>query len=146
MSSGLKALEYAEQQLGVHEVHVEAQVLGETLKVILQSLVNMRSKKRNLEDQVTEQEMVIASEEWGKHPDMSAARMESHLKVAKQKDPILRELREQLRGLAFDMDTAESERTACEADMRTAVGRLHELGGYFQYLAAVKMANQDNTA
>lgn len=146
MANGLKAIEYAEQQLGVHEVHMEAQSLGETLKLILDRIANLRNKKRKLEDQFTEQEMVIASEEWGKHPDMSAARMESHLKVGKQKDPILRGLREQLRELAFDIDTADGERIACEADMRTAVGRLHELGGYFEYLAAVKKASQDNSA
>jgi hypothetical protein len=146
MSDGLKGIKYAEEQLGVHQTHSAALIARENLMAALERLSTLRDKKRALENQLTEQEMVIASDEWGKHHDMSAARMETHLKIAKSKDPILQQLREDLRTINFDIESAENVRVISEADIKIAVGRLHELGGYLEYLAAIKNASEANSA
>jgi hypothetical protein len=39
-----------------------------------------------------------------------------------------------------DVEGLEYDRAMNETDIKIAVARLHELGGYFEYLAAIKRA------
>lgn len=139
-SPGLKALKYAEEQLGVHSVYAAALAARESLDATLTSLSEARDKKRLLESQLQDAEMEVASEEHGKHPEMSATAMREHLKVALSNSGTVRELRESLSESVGDIDGLEADRKMSEIDISIASSRLQELGGYFQYLAAIKLA------
>jgi hypothetical protein len=139
-SSGKKAINYAEYDLGVHRVYGEARAARAALDKTLTELSEARDKKRDLELRLQDQEMEIIADERGKHPDMSAAAMEKHLKVAYNQSDTVREFREQVMSVVNDIEGLEYDRTIHEVDIRIATSRLQELGGYFHYLAAIKEA------
>lgn len=140
-----KALDYAENKLGVHLVYDEARTAHKALDEVYTALSNAGDNKRDLLDRVHDQEQVIASDERGKHPDMSAAGMEKHLKMAFAADGDLKSLRDQLRKVLNDIDGLEYDAKSLENGIKIAVARMTELGGYFQYLAAVKNAKHHAT-
>lgn len=144
MSDGLKALKYAEEQIGVHKVYEDAKQARVALDGCLTDLGKARDQKRDLEFRLHDREMEVAADEYGKHPDMAQTRMDKHLKRALAQDDDWRELREQLSKVTGDIEGLEFDRSVFEADIRIAVSRLQELGGYFQYLAAIKQAETAN--
>lgn len=148
MADSIKALHYAETNLGVHKVYEEAQTARNKLKLVLDEIVKARSKKRDLESQLVDREMVLVSEERGKHPDFSATAMEAHMRRVKNDDDDCRELREMIASTASSIDRGEAAKVMAEVDIKIAASRLEELGGYLQYLAAVKnaQANDANDA
>lgn len=133
-----KALVYAEDNLGVHTVLQTAEQARAALDNVYTELSKAGDSKRDLHDRITDLEWLIASEERGKHPDMSAAAMEKHLKVAYSKNDDHRELRDQLRKATGDVEGLEYDARILEYDIKIAVARMTELGGYLNYLAAVK--------
>jgi DNA polymerase elongation subunit (family B) len=139
-SAGAKALEYAEGTLKVHMVYHEALQKRNELDEILGELSELRDTKRDLDVRLVDAEMLVAAEEWAKHPDMSAARMEKHVKVAYSQNDDVRQLREQIIKLSGDIEGRQYDVTICEVDIKIAVARLQELGGYLNYLAAIKQA------
>lgn len=140
-SPALKALKYAEDELGVHAVHEAALKSRQELDECLTALSEARDEKRSIELQLQDAELEVAADERGKHPEMSAAAMDKHLKVALSKDDRVRELREQHTKLIGDVEGCEFDRSIIEVDIKIAVARLQELGGYLQYLAAIKQAD-----
>jgi chromosome segregation ATPase len=134
-----KALEYAENVLGVHDVWRDALQARNELDEALTPLSEARDKRRELEFLLQDAEMEVASEEWGKHSDMAVTRMEKHLKIAIQNNDRCRELREQIAKVQGDIDGFESDVEVAKASVRIASARLTELGGYLQYLAAIKL-------
>lgn len=134
------ALTYALETVGVDRVHDEARAHRDKLDGLYTELSTAKDAKRDLEFRLHDREMEVASDERGKHPDMSAAAMEKHLKVALARDDDYRSLREQLSKVIGDIDGLEYDVRLTETDIKIAVGRLQELGGYFNYLAAIKQA------
>ena len=143
---GQKALAYAEDRLQVNRVYHEALQKRNELDEVLNELSDLRDRKRDLDARLTDAEMQVASDEWSKHPDMSAARMEKHVKVAYSNNDDVRQLREQLVKVTGDIEGREFDRSMCETDIKIAVARLQELGGYLQYLAAIKQAETASKA
>lgn len=143
---GQKALAYAEDRLQVNRVYHEALMKRNELDEILNELSELRDTKRDLDARLTDAEMEVAADEWSKHPDMSAARMEKHVKVAFSQNDDVRQLREQLIKVTGDIDGREFDRSIAETDIKIAVARLHELGGYLEYLAAIKQAETASKA
>lgn len=137
-SDGRKALDYAEKELGVHVVYQTAVEARQKLDAILTDLSNARDRKRDTEARLMDAELEVANNEWAKHPDMAVTRMEKHLKTALAQDDTVRELREQVARAASDIDGLEMDKLMSETDIRIAVARLQELGGYFHYLAVIK--------
>lgn len=135
-----KALGYAENVLGVHSVYTGAVEARDKLDVLTSELSTLHDRKRMLTDRMTDREMEIASDERGKHPDMSQASMDKHMKVAVNSDPAVRALRDELRSVNDDIDGLEYDVRMVEHDIKIAVARMTELGGYLNYLAAVKQA------
>jgi hypothetical protein len=136
-----KALAYAEDTLGVHTVYEACVAHRDRLDGILDRLAEAKDTKRDLEFRLSDQEQLIASDEWGKHPDMAQTRMDKHLKSAFWKSDEWRELREQLGRATGDVEGLEYDKSVCDTDIKIAVARMQELGGYLQYLAAVKLAS-----
>lgn len=140
VSDALKGLMYAEDTLGVHKVYEDALAKRNDLDGCLTLLSDARDKKRDLEFRLHDAEMEVASQEYGKHPDMAQTRMDKHLKVAITQDDTCRELREQLHRATGDIEGLEYDRSVVEVDIKIAVSRMSELGGYLNYLAEIKRA------
>ena len=145
-SAGRKALEYAEGHLKVNMVYHEALQKRNELDEIVTELSELRDKKRDLDARLLDAEMLVAADEWAKHPDMSAARMEKHVKVAFSNSDEVRQLREQLVTVVGDIDGREFDLKVVETDIRIAVSRMQELGGYLNYLAAIKQSETASKA
>lgn len=137
-SAGLKALRYAEEQLEVNKVYEGVLESRNKLDSVLTELGDLRDKKRAIQAALQDKEMLLSADEWSTHPDMSAARMEKHIKVVYSNDDEIREMREGLAKVSGDIEGLEFDRDIHETDIRIAVARLHELGGYLSYLAAIK--------
>lgn len=138
-SAGLKAVTYAESQLGVNAIFEAAVLARNTLDGTLTELSTVRDRKSDLEYRLQDAEMEVASDERGKHPDMSAAAMEKHMRIALNNTDGVRELREQITKTKSDIDGLEMDKTMAQTDINIAVARLTELGGYLNYLAAIKL-------
>lgn len=133
-----KSLDYAENVLGVHEVYREVLSFRDSMNDRISELDKALDEKRNFTEKINDREADIISDQRGKHPDMSAASFKDHLKAAVGKDTDSVLYRAQLnqalstiQGLEFDIDVLKT-------DIRIRIARLEELGGYFNYLAAVK--------
>lgn len=136
-----KAVTYAEDTLGVHVVYERAQELQAELGSVGKWLVDARVNKRNLETKLSDIEMEVAITERGKHPDMSQAAMDKHLKAHNYANAEWKSTRNAILEVTNTIDALEFEKHSIDSDLRLATSRLNELGGYLQYLAAVKSAN-----
>lgn len=143
-SDAFKALEYAENELGVHSVYEGALISSEELSNVHAELIGTRSAKRDLEANLVDRELELASEQWGKHPELSATRMDQIMRRVKNEDQSCREIRERILGMTRRIESGEYRKSLIEADIRIAASRLQELGGYLQYLAAIKQAHETN--
>jgi hypothetical protein len=139
-SAAVKALRYAENSLKVHEVYTQALVSRDNLDKTLTDLSEVKDKKRDIEIRLQDVELEVASEERGKHPDMSQAQMDKHLKMKLHDNTDARGYREQLVKIVSDLDGLEFDKTMHETDIKIAVSRMQELAGYLQYLAAIKQS------
>lgn len=146
-SPALKALEYAENKLGVHLVYEDAIKNRDLLDGMMTELGDKRDRKRILEAKIQEREFEIMGDERSKHPEMSATAMDKHLKLAYHGDPALQALRSEHLAVVNDLDGLELDKSVLEMDIKIAVARMAELGGYLQYLAVIKAqaANTNNT-
>lgn len=143
-SAGLKALRYAEDKLGVNKVYEGAQAARTGLDNTLTEISELRDKKRALTASLQDKEMLLSADEWDKHPDMSAARMATHIKTVYANDDEIREMREVLAKVSGDIEGLEFDKEIHETDIRVAVARMQELGGYLNYLAAIKQSEYSN--
>jgi|SRR5690242_73479 len=137
---GNPSIDYAEDKLGVHAVYESAIQAREKLVDILASIVDARANKREFEALISDHEYNLIAQETGANPSMSQAALDRHMKVVIAQDDAHSELRGQLREVAKGIDLLETKKAVLEADIRIDSARLVELGGYLQYLAAVKMA------
>lgn len=134
------ALTYAEQVLGVHTVHEQAVAARNSLDEALTRLSDARDRRRSLEHERDDLEQELISEEWSKHPDMAQTRFDKHIKGVYYRSDAWRELRSKLAEVQSEIDGLECDQRLYEQDIRIAASRLQELGGYLEYLAAVKRA------
>lgn len=139
-----KALTYAEQTLGVHFVYDKALATRDKLDAVLGELGLARDRKRDLEFRLNDREMMVTSDEYGRHADMAQGRMDKHVKVALSQDDEWRELREQLSKTLGDIEGLEFDKSMHEVDIKISISRMGELGGYLTYLAEVKRAANTN--
>jgi hypothetical protein len=135
-----KALAYAEGELGVHKVYEDAQAAYASLEETITTLAKERDEKRRLEFALADREQEIIQQAWIDNPDMSQTRMDKHVKTLIHADTGWKELRTALSAATFRVDTLEGDQRLCEHDIKIAVSRMGELGGYLHYLAEVKRA------
>ncbi len=135
-----KALTYAELTLGVHSVYEEAEKLLKEQDDSLTILDKAQDEKRVLVDLISDREADLISEQRGVHPDISATALDQRIRVAKRQDSALTELRKKLRQVLSEIAGEEYNLEHIRSALRIREGRLIELGGYFNYLAAVKQA------
>ena len=140
-----KALEYAEVTLGVHTVYEEARTAHNGLDECLTRLSEARDNKRLLEYNLADREQEIIQQCWIDNPDMAQGKMDKFAKVQIHADAGWKAIRSQLAETLSEIDGLECDKTTLETGIKIAVSRLHELGGYLAYLAAVKQAASTNT-
>jgi hypothetical protein len=140
-----KALDYVEG-LGLNSVHEAALKARMDLDDALTDLGNLRDERRDLEHKKHDREMEVLQEETTAHPDHSIAAMERHLKLRYHQDPILAGIRLRLVRIADDLDGLELDKQVAEVDIKIAVARLSELGGFFQFIAVIKQADEARKA
>jgi DNA-binding transcriptional ArsR family regulator len=138
--SGARALQYAEQTLGVHTVHKEAGEWAERLDKARARLMDLRGQQRDEEANYTDLELNTIAEARAQLSDMSQAAFDRHIKIALNNDETLREERAKLAARARQIDSAEYEVSVARTRVEILLARMHELGGYFGYLAAIKNA------
>lgn len=138
MTDALKALRYAEDQLGVHTVYDDAKKKYAELDDVLSLLATAKDTKRDLEFRLADREQELAISEYSKHPDMAQTRMDKHIKQTLYQDDTWRELREQIGKANSDIEGFEFDRSAIDVELKVGIARMHELGGLLQYLAVIK--------
>lgn len=134
------ALAYAEDTLGVHHVWDEAQGVVIDLNEELDGLDKAQDARRALDQKIEDREMDLLIEERGKHPDHSEAAFARHLKEVLHKDETLKKLKSDRNEQAGIVTGHEIEIKYLNARVTILSARMHELGGYFQYLAVTKQA------
>lgn len=139
------AVVYAERDLGVHTVYERCQDLKCQLAFMIEEIVGLRHSKRESEALLADLEFELMSQQAAEHSDLSQAAFDRHMKMFLSKDETMRELRKSIREKQRAVDESEGRKSVLEADIRIECARMSELGGYLQYLAAVKMA-QSSTA
>lgn len=135
-----RGIAYAEDKLHVHLVYEEATLMNKTLKSAQDNLANKRKEEREIEAEIEQRELEIFADEHGKHPDLSVAAMDRHLKQVVPKDKTIAKLRTNLSTIVHQREVAFNEVKHTESELRTINARMTQLGGYLYYLAALKAA------
>jgi hypothetical protein len=144
-SPEVKALRYVES-LGLNSAYEHVQQVRKDLENKYVELNNLRNRRRTLEAFKADIEMEIIEDERSKHADMSQAQMDKHLKVLFSNHTDLRETRDEMYMLVGQIELIEHEIDLCNTDVKIETARLHELGGYFQFMAVLKQSQTSNTS
>lgn len=141
-----KAVTYAENKLGVHKVLQNAVDAQSELDSIFSELDKLHELKRSLADEVQDREVAVYVEERTKHTEMSATALDAHVKNTRRQDEDLINMRKEtnenlnlIQGLEYDVEIQRNM-------IKMSCARMEQLGGYLNYLAAVKNADQADKA
>lgn len=135
-----KALDYAEKNLGVHEVYEDVQRNLNDLDTLYSDLDKAQDRKRQLNEDIADREAELIGEKRGTHADMSDTGFRTRMKEWERSDTKLAELRGQLNSALGEIQGLEYDADLLKLKIKTGSARLEELGGYLHYLAAVKAA------
>lgn len=133
-----KAVGYAETSLNVHAVYEEAQAALGTLRRFMDDSTHLSDWKRRVQEELTDREMMVVSEERAANPDMSQAAFDRHIKIVLQLDGTMIALRGKVLDLQLKLDEANASVAHSEATIRVLTSRMHELGGLLAFYAAAK--------
>lgn len=137
-----KALQYAEEELGVNYVWQEVQDYLSSLDKTLSDLDKAQDRKRELEEKVLDAEVDLVNRKRGQHPNMSETGFKTNMKVWEREDTALMGWRIELNKITSEIQGLQYDADLFKLKIRAGSSRLEELGGYLHYLAAVKMQNQ----
>lgn len=124
----------------MHDVYGEAQAHAHDADTARRNLALKRRAKFTAEEAYTDTELAFIATKRGENASMSQTAFDKFVKGEVHSDAELRKLRGQLADLAYEMDCLEAEIRRCQNLLDTTTGRMHELGGYLHYLAALKNA------
>ena len=138
--AGAKALKYAEETLRVHSVYDEAVALAAEADSLRVNIATMRKLKATAETIYLDAEYEFISDLRGANKDMSQTAFDKFAKQEIHRDPNLRAMRGDLAEQSHKIEQAEGNLATVRNRIEIATARMHELGGYLAYLAAVKNA------
>lgn len=138
--AGAKALRYAEETLGVHTVYEQALALAEEASSMRQTIAGMRRMKADVETIYLDNEYDFISDLRGANAGLSQTAFDKLAKQEVHRDPNLRAMRGDLAEHSHKIEKAEGDLATVRHRLDIATARLHELGGYFAYLASLKNA------
>lgn len=125
----------------MHSAHTAAQDAAAEAERLRRNLALERRVKADMEERYRDAELEFISDQRGNHADLSQTAWEKLAKELVHKEPDLRKLRGQLADKALELEATEASVRKAQTDCDIAVARLHELGGYLAYLAAIKQAS-----
>lgn len=132
-----KAMTYV-TDLGTHTVYEDARARRTELEGKMQQLHESKNRKRTLEALRLDLEMEVTEDLRSREPSMSAAAFDRQIKVEFSNHGPLREVRDDLIATQGEIEWLEYEISLLKIDIEIAVARLHELGGYLQFMAVIK--------
>ena len=133
-----KALQYAENQLGVHEVYQGTLKDLTDLDSTVGTLDKLHDQKRELNEHLLDREVELIDEMRSVHYTMSDTRFNTEMKKWKRKDAKLMAIQLDINKLTSEIQGLEYDADIMKLKIRTGCARLEELGGYLNYLASVK--------
>lgn len=139
-----KSLAYVEG-LGLNSVYEGVLATRKELDTKQEQLHEVRKERRRLEALRQDQEMEVA-ETLRSSGEMSQAAFDRQLKIDISNNADVRETKDMLLDLANQADMLEWEIGMLETDIKISVARLHELGGYFQFMAVLKSTSEARIA
>lgn len=140
MGSLPKALSYAEDSLGVHRTWTESQAVTARLQDLYRERSGYESETRSLDNQVDQRKNDILREVHLNNNGSSEAALTRLYRLACAEDERLASIQDVRLEAMSRRDTASAEIYGAEQNHKAYVARLRELGGYFEYLAAVKQS------
>lgn len=132
-----KAIKYAED-MGVHDTFDETVELVNEVDKLYGDLDKAQDRRRQLEEDYSDREWALASEKRSEYHDMPETRFKTELKGWERSDEKLREIRDSIIATKGEIQGLEYDADILKLRIRVGTARLEELGGYFNYLAAVK--------
>lgn len=136
--SSARAIKYAENRLGVHEVYDTVEDAIKQLDSLLADLDKAQDSRRKLDDEYADREVEMIGEKRGMHPSMSDTRFKSEMRIWEREDPKLSELRSKLSEVRGEIQGLEYDAEILRHRIKAGSSRMEELGGYLNYLAAVR--------
>lgn len=133
-----RAVNYAEQMLHVHEVYDEAKAALEGLRHAQRAVIDLAAERRQLNETMTDVEMVLAGETRAANPDLSQAAFERMMKEVLHADGDLKRLRARSMELQSKHEEAEAAVREHEFILRVKAARMEELGGLLAFYGASK--------
>lgn len=124
----------------MHDVYGEAQAHAHDADTNRRNLALKRRAKWALEETYTDAELEFIAVKRGENSSMSQTAFDKFIKGEIHLDSNLRRMRAELADLNYQMDTIEAEIRRAQNLLDATTGRMHELGGYLHYLAALKNA------
>jgi uncharacterized FlgJ-related protein len=141
MGSLPKALSYAEDSLGVHRTWIELQGVNAHLQDLYRQRSGFESETRTLDAQIeTRKNQILREVSLTPTKEMSQAAQDRAYRLACAEDETLASIQEIRLDAMARRDQVAAEIHGAEQNHKAYVARLRELGGYFEYLSAVKTA------
>lgn len=135
-----RALTYAEDKLGVHQVWVNTEQLVLNAQAAYVVRAGLESEARDLAFQVERRKQIILVDESKANAGMPVTAFERHIKLVQAGDEELTKLQELYNANAAHRDRVSAEIHGAETNLKAHVARMNQLSGYFNYLASAKNA------
>lgn len=143
--AGRRAIDYAENSLGVHTVYEEAKRLVHDIDTARGNLALKRRGKAYAEEVYTDAELAFVADMRVDNPDLSQTAFDKFIKGKIHLQPHLRKQRAELADLNYEIEVVEREIKRLQNLLEIATARMGELGGYLHYLAEIKAAETAST-
>lgn len=133
-------VDYAEDDLGVHEVYEDAQGVNAALGTALDDYKEQAKRIRQANDTIEQREYELAGELKGEQPDISQEALKRAIREAHQTDETLVQMRKVLNSAHGKQEDAHARIEHSKYRLRVLSARMNELGGLLAFLAAAKSA------
>lgn len=130
--------EYAEDELGVHQVWDDANAAHASLDEAMSKAVEHRARVRSLHEAVEDEEANLMARIAAEYSERTATERERLFRETRRTDKDLVRLRAVLLEAQSDLDIAEASVEGHKYRLRVLVARMHELGGLLELYAATK--------
>lgn len=135
-----KSLVYAEDELGVHKIWNDTCSLAAQISDLYALRASLDSRIRSINTMIERRKGDLLVKEASANPKMSAAAMERHMRLVYAQDEELHSLVNEYNDVSAHRDVVDAQIKSAETNHKGHIARLNELGGYFEYLASVKLS------
>lgn len=137
-TASAQAVAYARDTLRFEQIWQDTQEQLDELMTVQQKLLQARSDRRLTDERITDREMEVVALQRAANEGMSATAFKEFVKGPLHADRDLIVLRAKRDNDSTALEWAEDQVRLLEARVRAGSARMNELGGYFNYLAAIR--------